>query len=106
MTYLDNCQTVELKSICSILISSIFHLHVVHEQGMIGSCRDNLNFDSMLGIPVEELVIHKYLVSFRWHIRIYEELHQTLDVHVYLIQRGEVLIDQTSNNFLPQMKMK
>lgn len=39
----------------------MFYLHVVHEQGMVGSGRDNPDFDSILWIPVQELIIDKDL---------------------------------------------
>lgn len=39
----------------------MFYLHVVHEQGMVGSGRDNPDVDSILWIPVQELIIDKDL---------------------------------------------
>lgn len=36
-------------------------LHVVHEQGMVSSGRNYSDFDSVFGVPVQELIIHKYL---------------------------------------------
>jgi len=38
-----------------------FHLHVVHEQWMVSSGRDNPDFDSVLRVPVQELVIDEDL---------------------------------------------
>lgn len=39
----------------------MFHLHVVHEQRMVCSGRNNSDFDSVLWIPVQELIINKDL---------------------------------------------
>ena len=36
-------------------------LHVVHEQGMVSSGRYNTDFDPVIRVPVQELIIHKHL---------------------------------------------
>ena len=42
-------------------VFSKFHLHVVHKQWMVSSCRDDANFDPVLWVPIQELIIHKHL---------------------------------------------
>jgi len=39
----------------------LIHLHVMHKQGMVSSGWDNPDFDSVLWVPVQELVIHEDL---------------------------------------------
>lgn len=39
----------------------MLYLHVVHEQGMVCSGRDDPDFDFVLWVPVQELIIHKDL---------------------------------------------
>lgn len=49
------------------------YLHVVHEQGMISSSWDDTDFDSVFGVPIQKLIIHKYL---------YTESHTLLPVNL------------------------
>lgn len=44
-----------------MLVTRIFYLHVVHEQRMVSSGRYNPNFDSILRIPIQKLIIDKDL---------------------------------------------
>lgn len=37
------------------------YVHVVHEQGMVSSGRNNSDFDSVFWVPIEKLIIHKDL---------------------------------------------
>uniref|UniRef100_A0A7C8ZKK5 Uncharacterized protein n=1 Tax=Opuntia streptacantha TaxID=393608 RepID=A0A7C8ZKK5_OPUST len=37
--------------------------HVVHKQRMVSSSRYNPDFNSVLWIPIQELVVHKYLIQ-------------------------------------------
>ena len=38
-------------------------LHVVHEEGVVGPGGDDADLDAVLGVPVEELVVHEHLVQ-------------------------------------------
>lgn len=38
--------------------------HVVHEERMVGPCRDDSDFDAIAWIPVEELIVHKHLNKY------------------------------------------
>jgi hypothetical protein len=40
-----------------------FYSHVVHEERMVCSSRYDANFDAILWIPVQELIIDKHLVT-------------------------------------------
>ncbi|KAJ0854260.1 hypothetical protein HanRHA438_Chr14g0660671 [Helianthus annuus] len=42
-------------------ITCIIYLHVVHEQRVVSSGRHDSNFDSVLRVPVQELIINKHL---------------------------------------------
>lgn len=45
----------------AVRLLSTEYLHVVHKKRMVSSSRYNPDFDLVLWIPVEELIIHKYL---------------------------------------------
>lgn len=38
-------------------------LHVVHEEGVVRPGGDDADLDAVLGVPVEELVVHEHLVQ-------------------------------------------
>ena len=38
-------------------------LHVVHEEGVVRPGGDDADLDPVLGVPVEELVVHEHLVQ-------------------------------------------
>ena len=41
------------------------HLHVVHEERVVRPGRDDTDFDPVLRVPVQELVVHKHLQKYR-----------------------------------------
>lgn len=41
----------------------LVYSHVVHEQGMVGPCTNDPNFNAMLWIPIQKLIVHVYLNS-------------------------------------------
>ena len=53
--------TKYMKKLAGIKCFRGIDLHVVHEQGMVSSCRYNTNFDPVIRVPVQKLIIHKHL---------------------------------------------
>lgn len=54
----ETCKSVKNKT---LKLFSIRCLHVVHEQGVVSSCRHNPNFDTVVWIPIQKLIVHKNL---------------------------------------------
>ena len=61
-----HCNNHPDKLECSRTKCSVFwngNLHIVHEQWVVGSGRNNPNFDAVVRIPIEKLIIHINLKS-------------------------------------------
>ncbi len=60
---LRDSKTVVKKSLTEREFQIDFYSHVVHEERMVCSSRYDANFDAILWIPVQELIIDKHLVT-------------------------------------------
>jgi len=54
-------ETIATRTVANGKLFFSFHLHVVHEQWMVSSGRYNPDFDSVLCVPIQELVIDEDL---------------------------------------------